>query len=217
MKSKRRIAVLIALMLATPIGIAALEESASSERAEAAETPAVQVEPVAQPAESPAPPVASSEPADPIGLLAESAARPEIGSEMVVGTAPVGGLVRAQPSDTFPEGSMSSDYVVLLPPQIAYFEQIEQERRQLVALGDVYPEGSRPESEWHMLPAQIAYFDRLDREYVASAEPMTQSDAMPDSSAAADESRNPLRVAWDYVAGLFKRMGAAISGWGSSS
>ena len=172
--SKHRIAILISLMLAMPAAVVAVEQAIPSFPPAASEAQPVVAEPAAQP-------------------VAES-------GEQVIGTAPDGGLVRVQPSDTFPKGS---DVEWEIMPALAwYLEEMERKRGPLVASGDVYPKGS--DVEWELLPAQVAYFDRLKRERMASAQPATQAAAPVSSAASAGESRNPLQKATDYISGLFK-------------
>lgn len=185
MPSKHRIAILVALLFAVPAGVAALEQAAPSAIAES-----VEVRADAQPDAQTLEPVAQPEAA---------------GGEQVIGTAPEGGLVRATPSDTFPQGS---DVEWEIMPVLArYLEEMERKRGPLVARGDAFPTGS--DVEWELLPVQIAYFERLEQQRMAGAQPEALA-AAPDSPAAtAGESRNPLRKAADYITGLFKREKAA--------
>lgn len=173
--SQHRIAILISLMLAMPAAVVAVEQAASSLPPEASAAQPVAAEPAAQP-------------------VAEK-------SEQIIGTAPVGGIVRATPSDTFPKGSDVE--WELLPPLAAYLEQVEEQRRHLVARGDVFPMGDS-DTEWQALPVQVAYFDRIERERVAGAQPEQPANPVQAEAAPAAATRNPLRVAMDYVTGLFK-------------
>jgi hypothetical protein len=183
MPSKHRIAILVALLFAVPAGVAALEQAAPSAIVES-----VEVRADAQP-ESP-----------------DAAAQPVAeGGEQVIGTAPDAGLVRATPSDTFPQGS---DVEWEIMPALArYLEEMERKRGPLVARGDVFPTGS--DVEWELLPVQIAYFEQLEQQRMAGAQPDTQAAAPVSAAAPAGESRNPLQKAADYISGLLKRDSAA--------
>jgi len=181
MQSKHRIAILIALLFAVPAAVAALEQAAPSAIAETVEASA-DAQPAAQPT--------------------EPAAQSETGAgDQVLGTAPEGGLVRATPSDVFPQGS---DVEWEISPALArYFEEMERKRGPLIARGDVFPTGS--EVEWELLPVEIAYFEQLERQRMAEAQPDTLAAAPVAPAAPAADSRNPLQKAADYISGLFKR------------
>lgn len=185
MQSKHRIAVLIALLFAVPVAVAALEQAAPSAIAETVESSA-EAEPTAQPASQPSEPAAQSDTG---------------AGDQVLGTAPEGGLVRATPSDVFPQGS---DVEWEISPALArYFEEMERKRGPLIARGDVFPTGS--EVEWELLPVEIAYFEQLERQRMAEAQPDAMAAAPVTPAAPAGDSRNPLQKAADYISGLFKR------------
>lgn len=181
MQSKHRIAILIALLFAVPAAVAALEQAEPSAIAETVE---------------------SSADAQPAAQLPEPAAQSESpAGDQVLGTAPEGGLVRATPSDVFPQGS---DVEWEISPALArYFEEMERKRGPLIARGDVFPTGS--EVEWELLPVEIAYFEQLERQRMAEAQPDTLAAAPVAPAAPAADSRNPLQKAADYISGLFKR------------
>lgn len=190
MKSRNRIAVLISLMLAMPAAVVAIEQAAPDYSPEAAEPPAA----IAETAEL------AAEPAEPVAQAATE------GGAAVTSISGLVGLVRVQPSDTFPTGSQPESEWVMLPPLVAYLERVEQQRSHLVARGDAFPMGDS-DTEWHLLPAQVAYFERLEQQRVASVQPAALDDAAP--AVAEAPSRNPLRAAMDYVTGIFKPGSAA--------
>jgi hypothetical protein len=123
----------------------------------------------------------------------ESAVQPvAMSSEQIVGTAPIGGAIRAKPSDTFPKGEIDTEWE-RLPAAVAYLDRLEQQRGYLIARGDAFPMGTQGDNYYDSLPAQVAYFGGTP---VASAQVETPAPVA--------KIGNALRSATDYVAGLFK-------------
>ena len=124
----------------------------------------------------------------------EPAAQPvAVSSEPIIGTAPIGGAIRAMPSSAFPKGGADTEWE-RVPAAVAYLDRLELQRGNLIARGDVFPVGTRGDNDYQPLPAQVAYFEQRDGARVTSAQ----------AAAPAETSRNPLQSAADYVTGLFK-------------
>ena len=112
-------------------------------------------------------------------------------SEPIVGTAPVGGVIRVNSSSTFPQGTEVEWERV--PAAVAYLDRLERQRGNLIARGDAFPMGTEGDNGYQPLPAQVAYFGGTP---VASAQVETPAPVA--------KIGNALRSAGDYVAGLFK-------------
>lgn len=133
MHSKTRIAALIAaLMFGAQAGVAAIEETASVEMSEAVEqrAEALPAEPAATPEPAAAPErIASAETATP----AASGQRPGF-AQTAASTVRswydrfLIALNSSTPPPVFPDGAEGDVHTWLMPTQIAYFEQLEQQR-----------------------------------------------------------------------------------------
>lgn len=217
MHPKTRIAVLIAaLMLGAQAGVAAIEETQSLEMTTEAAEPqadATPIEPAAttEPAAASAP-AATAEPAAPsvadraAGFMQSTASRVRGWWDQFV-TAFRSGAQGARagltPPSTFPQGADGDVHTWLMPTQMAYLEQLEQQRAHLVARGDAFPLGSEGEELPLLMPTQVAYFERLEQQRLASLQPQpaAQAEDQPAADVQAQYGSTNLIAAHDAAAG----------------
>jgi hypothetical protein len=186
--TKSKIAVMIAVMLAVPAAVAQVEQAsleAASEPVAITETSTtateVAVEPSAQPAE----------------IVAQADAAVSRPAPVLESRAATSRSARAQrhSAEGFPMGAESEYSYKPLPAMVAYWTQLDQQRRNLVARGDVFAMGAESEHAYRQVPAAVAYWDGVERQRIARAEPQRLASA---------EARNPLQRAADFVTKPFK-------------
>ena len=179
--SQRRIAVLIAGMLAgAQVGIAAIDgtSSATEEYTEAAPAQAEAVE-----QETTAEQAATGEPIAAVGQQ-----RP-IETGYVVPARPrtlADDTLPALHSDVFPP---STDDRPLLPALAAYLDRKAATTELAGATPPVFPPS---EEGWKLLPAQVAYFDRIEAARIAAAEvPASPGERNDNTVGSLDEKAPP--------------------------